>query len=594
MKKKLLAVLVLSAVMLFFSGSACNHEWQPWTMGETEMTRVCEICHREESAEIDREAYLLQQLPGHWDLYELAFPGYEATLAGMLDGIASYFRFYPDGTGEFYDQMQTTALQYHYEGFNSGSYFVTVTLMPEETAFMAIYTQEDGNLIVPTSDGTVLTYNRNWEFARYMPGSWVNSDDGKICVIELHEDRSFTAELDEVLTGMWHMCPIPSENGSARLLLLLEYEQNGAAVVKRFDVSGDFFSGQELEYAYICPSGTLDNFWKTDEAVLEKLKAAGENIGSDLVGQWTSTSVTSYANGRKETPAMDYSITFAGDGTFTASLDQERTGTWCFNGAERSGAAVHYKLVFDGDSEEVYARFEEYNSTLTICGLRNDIAYDVSFAQMDEAEKAARAAAAEEANTLIVGDWFSSVVVNWEDGLSAVNTGYAISFSPDGTFTANLEQRTSGSWSIGSMWFSGSGDVSYIFNLETDGTGTCFRAELFGGCLDVDDWPEEIKFGQYTDEDMKMVEAGPERITGTWSSSEGSLTVNSDGTYSTTLDWLSDGTWFFYGYSSESGWQYLFNTDSKRSYLYELLPDGSLNCWFTEGSKYYSTEMTKE
>ena len=141
------------------------------------------------------------------------------------------------------------------------------------------------------------------------------------------------------------------------------------------------------------------------------------------------------------------------------------------------------------------------------------------------------------------------------------------------------------------------GETYYYSNydLEMDGAGAIYHAMLSDNDLQLSTSTGWIAFGQYTDEDLKMIQEGSNRIAGSWSSSYGSLTVNPDGTYESTLSWLPDGTWRLISYLSDKGWDFYFYTDPSHAIIYTLRLDGILDCWFPkEDGEFCFAPMTKE
>ena len=469
--------------------------------------------------------------------------------------------------------------------------------MPEEDVVSIVYDQESSILLLPLPNRTLLVFDQNQDLAEELSGIWAASGGGGVYSLELHEDRTFAAEIDEAFTGTWHLCAPVDLYGDTVGRLLLEYEQDGTTAMQDFYIS--FYPSDSgstgCSISYDREDGTEVLFSRTDATRLEAQKKLSQSGDTYLSGQWTSTSVTSYSeNGTNGVPTFDYSISFTEDGTFTASLDQERTGTWSFEGVDPYGS-IFYELYFDGISGAVDATFHTYDKALWISGSFNDAYRSVSFAQMNEAEKAARAAAIEEAKTMIAGDWTSGTVDNWGDNSSDVNTGYVISFSPDGTFTANLEEGTAGRWSVGSVTSFGGDNIDQCnYNLEVKKTGKSFEIVLSDGYLTLYGEDRTITFGQYTEEDLKMIEEGPSRIVGAWSSERDSLTVNPDGTYTSTLNLLAGGTWYFYGYEPERGLGYIFWLQSGDGYMFYITPDGKLNIRYNEDGESQSILMTKE
>lgn len=570
----------------------CAHQWQKWVLGETEMTRVCEICQLEESMAIDRGIYVTQQLEGHWDLY-----GVYTQQTGLMpamyvlgdDTVGPYFRFDPEGTAQLFDGETTSTVTCRFQEYDPEKEFYKIAATGDsDGSEIALYFDGIANRIQLATADSVLVFDQNLETVEKMTGIWAGSENGSVYSLELHEDRSFTADFGETFTGTWHLRTPVDMGGYPTGGLGLKYTQNDSTVMQNSYLNYD---GDESSFGMKLEDGGYATFNKVDEETLNQMKETAQASTSAITGQWTAINVMDYSiEGHSlAAPVSGYVMTFAEDGTFTASLDQERFGTWRFVSVLSDGS-LFYELLFDGISQGTHIQIRPESGEFNL--YNSETSRDLTFVQMTEDKKAALEADWKKAGDLIAGDWTSFSVQGFNDSTDTMDFSYTISFAPDGTFTSNLKDGSSGKWWIAYVSY---GNCYYY--LETDTTNQKFYGSLYeyNRTLNFTDSGRDIQFGQYSDEELKKIEEAPGRLIGSWSSENNSMTINADGTFTSTLEAISSGTWSFIGYE-EGKWVYEFMIDdSYTGYHYRLSADGVLDVWYfgpNDGQE--SEAMTKD
>lgn len=450
-------------------GEKLEHVYGQWVLGETDMTRTCLSCNAEETTEIDRELYWKQKLPGHWDFYCLSDETETIYSYEFKDGFL-YNNLHVDfengswwSNGDTYFDITVEFVEYQ-EADDIDAYSFTITFTDDGAAQMMYY-MEDGEdcRVLMGYDNANYHFVKNQELVDALTGVWATIKDGVITELVLNADRTFTADVaGEVFTGTWHL---RSENyytiGNdietvyAQAGLDLLYEKDGAPVVKTHTLSlgktGDNdddylprngFSVRLTDKSYYVTKSTAEEV----EVIRESLRTAPEKV----LGQWTSTAVSTYPYGSGESttvPTSDYTVTFNTDGTFTANLDKDYTGTWMLDKVDYTGSytVCYYDLKLDGNDTNLYAHISTQDE-LNIVGSDDSASYSITMKQLTAEQKAQLEAASEKAKTAIIGDWNSHSI--YQDGSETTNSSYTVTFHADGTLTTNLEEGTTGTWCL--------------------------------------------------------------------------------------------------------------------------------------------------
>ena len=615
-------------------GEKLEHVYGKWVIGETDMSRTCQNCEAVESAEIDRELYLKQVLSGHWDFYALRdgeeyIYSYELKDDFQLNNLHVDFEngsWWCNGESRF--EITIEFDEYDYAD-GSELYYFYVVFADDGSKQMLVYMADMDGVTLPY-DGAFYIFERNQELHDLMTGLWAEVEGEKLSVLELKDDRTFTAEIaGEVYTGTWHLrgqnyyrTGYDSETVYAQAGLDLIYEKDGQTVVKSHNLSlGERGEDLQNNLPYYGFSLRLTDDYasvaKMSPENLEKLKEANETGKKLILGEWSSISASVYAKatgaGTKKA-AMDYTVTFHEDGTFTASMDKEYTGTWKFDEASLTGDSVsyYYDMEIDGVSSYVYA-YIDYDGELSIHGSDDNASYTVYLKQMTQEEKDQLAAENEKAKTAILGDW-TSYSINQDENMFS-DTGYTITFRDDGTFTTNLEEGSTGSWELETVDVMDELNIFYRYKLTIDGysgrvntylrVGEDLTIGLYG-----DSTSRNIDFDQFTAEELARIEDAPKVIVGTWTGKEltwynpetqkretlrketHTITVNEDGTFTSTLPGMTSGTWTFWRIEDSENCYWFQKPDGYTNILW-LNQEGVLEAGFEEGDKYLNVNLTK-
>lgn len=177
--------------------------------------------------------------------------------------------------------------------------------------------------------------------------------------INFAEDGTFSAVMDTVRTGTWAFEQVMEEEGyvySYRYCLTFEGTEGTSGYIA-FEINKN---GDAVFYPYDhdCEISFLQ---MTEEKIAER-NAARAEAAERVAGTWTSF-CRAHADGQDDW--WGYSITFTEDGTFTAVLDQEYTGTWeCgYKHGDDSITMHEYELRFDDISVSEFVTLRIYDSS---------------------------------------------------------------------------------------------------------------------------------------------------------------------------------------------------------------------------------------
>lgn len=628
-------------------GEMLEHTYGKWVIGESDMTRTCEGCGNKESAEIDREVALMQILEGHWDFYSQT-EGDTTTYAHQMKTDYQYLNLHFDlENGSWFNDGETTSeivpeFVEYLESNGLSVYLFNITFYEDGSQAVLFYMDSEDQVGM-TANNITYAFTKNQELADVLTGTWGSVDAESVNTLDLKEDRTFTASIDgEEYAGTWHLrapsyyrtsrdenAPIYAQAG-----LDLMYEKDGKVQVKTQYLSlGE--KDKPLEEVFRYNGFTLKlgkDFIYLDRINaedLEELIQANANGAQEILGKWESSKISVYTystSSSNEVENTNYSITFAEDGTFTATLDQERAGTWKFQEADISGNIISYsyKLKFDGVSQDVYANIG-YNNELHFGKSDNNSSTSIYFNQMTEAEKAELAKKKEESGKLILGEWTSTAVTTYENNIvnEVSDTSKIFTFNADGTFTTTLEAVPAGTWTVGDVdiqtYENGHTSTNYSYNLKAEGIEGNIHASIFGDGNSGYD----LSFSVYSNntstsyhclqlsaEDLEKMANADDMIIGTWSGEEftqyneaaqkmevvrkesHTLTVNADGTFTSTLPDMAEGTWSFWKVDQHGvGFSFHYG---ESGIIYRIDDAGYLNAFIQEGDNAYFMDMTKQ
>lgn len=617
-------------------GEALGHSYGKWIIGETDMTRTCENCPQQETAEIDREIALRQLLEGNWDFaYSMKDNKMEGHSAYLADGKAIAALFVsPEGACTFYNGQQyydgtVELVEYQTPDDTVEQYTFLVNLDGESINFALLQTGDEVGMAMYLSQNHFFVLSKSTELEAALTGNWAAAGNNQFFSITLAEDRTFTAELEESVSGHWFLVPIYTSGNYRYSKLILIWETDGTPQGCSFSLSlGSTERPLEetLQYSLSFSAnigGSYRNFSKASEENAAAMKEAALSGGKNIVGQWTSRRITTYdfnAGKSSDRNTTEYAITFAEDGTFTAVLDMDRKGTWEFDQAQTySGndyVDYRYKLKFDGVSQVVYATIG-YNDELSFHHSDENLSKSIYFAVMSAERKAKEEKANAEAAGLLAGNWNSLFTTTYDPDTQhsdrVVTTGYSLNILKDGTFTAHMDEEITGTWEVQQVDVNEEYNyTAYSYSLYSTENNEQYSLYLNpSGQLSMYYNDKNLVLSQITDAQVKEFEKGPGLITGTWTGKQSytydadseqdiphekgdfSVTVNADGTYTAQLGNKLENRWEYYDYDPEYGYQYMFYYEDNYSQIFCIRDDGRLEAGFRENEEYVYTYLEK-
>lgn len=632
-------------------GEALGHtfgQWKPETESDT-MTRQCTVCEEAETEPLDHARILEESLLGFWDYYYLQMSDGTQLDAYHLnwDSLGMYLNFKEGSLVDFYmdGEGSPREITWKFDNYQKVDgdhlyYFNLVVLDTgsEETDVLlkALYitnaSRKSSSLLVAISQTQSVVLDRNRALTKNVTGTWVNSENGQMKTITFASDRTFTADFGQEIHGTWHLRPVYITGGERYCYITLCFSVDGSNQIIRATLPlgsqeiplDEYWNDYDPTISLCTVDGTYVSLSKKTEeevALLEAAVAAGKLIP---VGSWTSSYVRAYTDDiSHDTVTEDYSILFAEDGTFTAVLDQEYSGTWDFQRVDLLGSSVIYEyfLNFDGvaDTVSVYANFEE---ELAVHFYVNQTCTSIYFQQMTEEKIAQREAEAQAALQQIVGDWNSLYIIEFqeEDNLYRTVSDYSFSFAEDGTLTAVLDTERTGTWKYRSTYYNKIGDtvcIDYYYVLRLDGVEGSWEVSIdtYGDrqlrwYTQTQNRYKTLYFSRLTPDLLEQFQKAPTGIVGTWTAEADdirsdnpdletsfidcayTLTVREDGTYTAEYDKTLSGTWAC-GYGKD-GFYYVFGAGIYAHY-YSPDDNGGLQFWYNlDNGSYIRVTMKKD
>lgn len=246
-------------------GEPIEHSYGKWTVHDTEMKRACDFCGSEESAALDRETILHQELLGHWDFMSLQVGEDQIINVNDLgdEFLGQYLSCAEDGSAQFFngqelyqatlvldDYIDPTKAQtllpmevyaFHLEN-DAGENLCTMTYsvfnftsslgVTDPDALAGLMNIRFVNIPVVDENNVVNTFvlAQDHTVEPYLPGLWV-SRSGNGYSLELRKDRTFTAKFDTEFSGTWHLQASYNKDNQMYFGLTLKYEKNGQTVI---------------------------------------------------------------------------------------------------------------------------------------------------------------------------------------------------------------------------------------------------------------------------------------------------------------------------------------------------------------------------
>ena len=453
-------------------GESLGHSFGEWVVEGDTMSHTCEVCGYAEALPVDYSLVLTEKLTGHWDYVKGTVNGqykdyfYLNTAEGEL---GTWLRFSGDNTGTLYrdetgEEPITWAFD-RYEVVEEIPQYHFVITTEDQTLITAQLSdcsdREDILSLIADENNVAILYSYPLLSSAAIEGCMVSTDDGALHVLNFNEDRAVTGDLNgREISGTWYLSPVYISYGYLHIDLLIHFTEGGESQVAKAKISLTDPNTSLDEYLRY-NSSFYGSFWENerdtyryhtmDESSIPALEAAMEEAPTLLVGPWQSSRVDNVGV-IDERVTQDYSITFAEDGTFTAQLDKERSGTWALNDIYPGDyISVSYALTFDGVEDSVHASVSP-SGELTFGYSKDQNSYtSIHFLQMTEEKMAEREAVRARAEQVIAGTWTSESLYtsnrNGENGQWEERPGYTITIREDGTFTASLDQEYTGTWS---------------------------------------------------------------------------------------------------------------------------------------------------
>lgn len=451
-------------------GEPMPHTFGSWVIGETEMTKTCEVCGYAETGEIDRELYTKQELAGKWDIFALSYNGQLISAANLSLAETPEYHMYGDENGNlrFYNMTEKKyipgSLKFlEYAKQDSGEYYYAQMVFEDGSALGITLMQLEGGqylgLYFTKTDYIVLQKNK--ELISFLEGQWACTAEGEVYQISIRPDGSFDGNLDGEISGTWHLRPMRNSYGAKYQDLNLFYQKDGADKSLSLNISLGYDDVDYLEPMYrgnLRISGNLPNgsranlsMNKLDGLTVEDLKTALEDAPKVILGTWTSMNVSFFGNDggeQVETANTDYVLTVREDGTYTLQMEETVTGTW----EVRKVAAQYGSITTDYDlacSLDQYGSAYGYlydSTTLTLSLNTEEGSYSIRFLQLsgEDGEQM------EKAKSYPIGSWTSTTLYSYEFATEKTEeqtwTDYRMTFREDGTFTGYLGREVSGTW----------------------------------------------------------------------------------------------------------------------------------------------------
>ena len=470
-------------------GEAPGHNFGEWEFDEDLMSHSCSICAFEESIDIDRELYLETLLPGYWDFFGMYDDtGFIQASRLTLSGIEFHFGENKSATfsmpQEGAQQLTWSFDSYKHEDGYDNYYF---TLTGETAAYpMCLRLNRSGSMNTPEKElilisGQLLMFSQYDNLRFDLVDDWgITSDQwGNILGnlgnwLTFRDDRTVVGNLNGTVDGIWHVVPVYTLDLSSpsEYIIMIENKAGDEAQLLKGTLSTS--RGYSLDFVI---GRSLQSFAPINEKALEQVKIAS----TIHLGTWTSTEIQ--YQGETERASSEYSVTFNADGSFTANLGKELSGTWGVRDISDAGDKIwtngndsptyRYYMFVDGLDEiycEVDARLDRKQFIIHNFELMDG--RQINFVQYSEDEFVLMS----QRDTYPIGTWFPSsyYVDNKLDGTRREDTqveNHPFIFHEDGRFTAVLEEEMTGSWefedlkfmdtSIGQYW-----EMDYLLTFD--------------------------------------------------------------------------------------------------------------------------------
>lgn len=450
-------------------GEALGHDFGAWTFTDTTMTHTCHRCGLEDIQELDRSVQLGSYLAGHWDFdvmylddqyissYSFASPPF--LLDFQEDGSFSGILDLEDATGTWEYKKYQEQEEYNYFVFD-------LHTSDDQTIGCLYYQMESPYIQLVYKNADVYAVPGSGIGEKLAGTAW-SSDDSMGYSLVFHEDYTFTANLSgDIITGGWMTRPF-RENGSGSLFCVpfMWFTQGGETIslssliypeTNNETDQNHFTPGQMIIY-YNSRRITLEPTTQEDIAAQEQNKEETLRL---LAGTWTSTSHAPWSSTATPTDVLGkYSVTFFEDGTFTASVGRDISGTWelDFQSEQGIGGKYYYFLYINEDRTYHKALLEhdidgEFFDTLkfypSISSAPNSPVHVLTLTRYPQDGLNILRQGKES----LVGSFTSLSLDSYSEemgeNIRTQTTDYTMVFYEDGTFSGQLKIPVSGTWNI--------------------------------------------------------------------------------------------------------------------------------------------------
>lgn len=475
-------------------GEAPGHTMGKWTVSGETMSRLCKVCNYAEEQPIDREAYVWDHIVGHWDPYIIYMggEGYWATALGN-QSVGFCIRITEEGALTLVDGDTVREGTVSFKEYKDDYYFVDLTIEGEEEPWVAILDDSTGEVLLCMIS---IFFSQHEQICSYAQGLWATADGGVVRSLTLHEDGTF--DYNGEITGQWHVRPAVVDEYNSRISkVLLSYAQDGEEKTDYLELHlGDgnmpleeyLHYGTAYGYAYL--GSEYYSMSKTEPEQLVKLEAALTAGQEKLLGTWNSQTAGKYIY--DDSKSYDwiqegYSLEFREDGTFTAQLDKEKTGTWRFTEVINGSNYMyyHYELEYEdaGDVIDLSISLSE-SGTLDYTEFYEGRNEHYSFRPGSDP-------AAEEGRNMLCRQWASRYARTYMQDTETDDyweeTGYSLQFREDCTFSGTMEEPISGIWvftdSQDQTYPDGKTVTLYMYTMQVEGEQECMHLIYDGDSL---------------------------------------------------------------------------------------------------------------
>jgi len=422
-------------------------------------------------------------LAGRWEYYSTTMEGRE--ISAIQWPIFTYAQIEEDGTFRYVTGLtsQDMTVEFTYYDAAEKCFYGNVITPDGDLAPMTLELREQGNILRTNAGGAMeilyCKYEKTWD---RLPGTWGGIANGSVCYVTLNPDGTFEGDLSGPCGGQWLRMPGREDGARGNGGCMLYFEKDG----KMKTVLGEWLDFGEargeapnVDVQLILFSGnsrdTIGIHRMTAENV-SSLYGLKEEAGNVILGSWKSKNIRVY-DGSYHIPHiyLDGELTVREDGTFTASVGEVIEGTWTFQTASISEKGTSYSYQFEyPNAPRDLPTVTYYSWGQELSFLYNDGKYThyAGFANLTEAQQEYFLQGPDR----IPGTYVSEKIVFTDkttgEETETVETGYTITISEDGTYTAELDEPIADQWFFSDL--DPEGGHTYAFRVK----GSQYESQL--------------------------------------------------------------------------------------------------------------------